>query len=146
MKIQTREISFHFSNNVANICSHWLKVWRSTEIKYIFMLCTYDILCKLSAIPHINSETNPLTLMINVVCKYLRQFLCTSFGVATLPICCNIKWWGRWLFITAKWNIPEFSEIFPGIVLVSIIYVRYCGFVSILPFLLGALWKKNYLL
>ena len=29
--------------------------------------------------------------IINVVCKYLRQFLGTSFGVATLPTCCNIK-------------------------------------------------------
>ena len=48
---------------------------------------------------------------------------------------------GDW-FISAKWTIPEFPEIFPGIDLVSIIYVRYCGFASILPFLLGALWKK----
>ena len=37
--------------------------------------------------PYINSETSP---PINVVCKYLRQFLGRSFGVATLPICCNI--------------------------------------------------------
>ena len=29
--------------------------------------------------------------IINVVCKYLRQFLDTSFGVATLPIYCNIE-------------------------------------------------------
>ena len=33
-----------------------------------------------------------LYLIINVVCKYLRQFLGTSFDVATLPIYCNIEW------------------------------------------------------
>ena len=76
------------------------------------MLCAYDILCKLSTIPHINSETNPLTLMINVVCKYLRQFLCTSFGVATLPICCNIKWWGRWLIYYCKVEHPRIFRNF----------------------------------
>ena len=37
-----------------------------------------------STIPHINSETNPPPPIINVVCKYLRQFLDTSFGVASL--------------------------------------------------------------
>ena len=42
-------------------------------------------------IPHINSETNLLPSIINVVCKYLTQCLSTSFGVATLPICCNIE-------------------------------------------------------
>ena len=67
-----------------------------------------------TTIPHINSETNPPSPIINVVCKYLRQFLATSsgvgalliyynnvvckylrqflgtsFGVATLPINCN---------------------------------------------------------
>ena len=42
-------------------------------------------------IPHINSETNPYPPIINVVCKYLRQFLGTSFGVATLPIYYNIE-------------------------------------------------------
>ena len=47
-----------------------------------------------SAIPHINSETNPPPPIINVVCKYLRQFRDTSFGVATLPIYCNIELWG----------------------------------------------------
>ena len=44
-----------------------------------------------STIPHINSETNPPSSMINVVCKYLRQFLGTRFGVATLSISCNIE-------------------------------------------------------
>ena len=43
------------------------------------------------AIPHINFETNPPPPILNVVCKYLRQFLGTSFRVATLPICCNIE-------------------------------------------------------
>ena len=32
--------------------------------------------------------TSPI---INVVCKYLRQFLGTSFGVAILPINCDIE-------------------------------------------------------
>ena len=41
-------------------------------------------------IPHINSQSNPPPPIINVVCKYLRQFLDTSFGVATLPIYCNV--------------------------------------------------------
>ena len=44
-----------------------------------------------ATIPHINSETSPLPPIINVVCKYLRQFLGTSFGIATLPIYCNIE-------------------------------------------------------
>ena len=45
-----------------------------------------------STIPHINFETNPPSPMINVVCKYLRQFVGTlRFGVATLPISCNIE-------------------------------------------------------
>ena len=43
------------------------------------------------SIPHINSETNLPPPIVNVVCKYLREVLGTSFGVATLPICCNIE-------------------------------------------------------
>ena len=39
-----------------------------------------------ATITHINSETNPPPPIINVVWKYLRHFLCTSLGVATLPI------------------------------------------------------------
>ena len=42
-----------------------------------------------ATIPHINSETNPPPPIINVVCKCLRHFLGTSFGVAALPIYCN---------------------------------------------------------
>ena len=46
----------------------------------------------LSAIPYINSETNPpLSHVINVVSKYLTHFLGISFGVATLPISCNTE-------------------------------------------------------
>ena len=44
----------------------------------------------LATLAHINSETNPPPLIINVVCKYLSQFVGASFGVATLPICCNV--------------------------------------------------------
>ena len=40
---------------------------------------------------HINSEINPPPPIISFVCKYLRQFLGTSFRVVTLPICCNIE-------------------------------------------------------
>ena len=43
-------------------------------------------------IPHINSKTNPPPHIIKVVCKYLRKCLGISFGVATLPIYCNIEW------------------------------------------------------
>ena len=44
-----------------------------------------------SAIPHINSETNLPDPIINVADKYLRQFLDTGFGVASLELCCNIE-------------------------------------------------------
>ena len=37
-----------------------------------------------------NFETNSPPPIINVVCKFLKQFFDTSFGVATLPRCCNI--------------------------------------------------------
>ena len=46
---------------------------------------------KVTAIPHINSETNPLPYIINVVCKYLAQLLGRNFRVVTLPIYCNIE-------------------------------------------------------
>ena len=48
----------------------------------------------LSTIRHINSETNPPSPIINVVFKYLRQFLGTSFSVATRLLCGNI-WQGE---------------------------------------------------
>ena len=48
----------------------------------------------LTTMLHINSETNPPPPMINVVCKYLKQFLGASFGIATQPICCNIEYGG----------------------------------------------------
>ena len=44
----------------------------------------------LPTMPHINSGTYPPPPIFNVVCKYQRQFLGTSFGVAILPLCCNI--------------------------------------------------------
>ena len=53
---------------------------------YILFPKTY-----LPKIPHINSETNPPPTIINLVCKYLRQFLGTSVRVATLLIYCNTK-------------------------------------------------------
>ena len=42
-------------------------------------------------IPHINCETNPPPSIVSAACKYLREFLGTRFGVATLPLCCNIE-------------------------------------------------------
>ena len=33
----------------------------------------------ITTMPHINSETNPPFPIINVICKYLRQFPGTSF-------------------------------------------------------------------
>ena len=62
------------------------------------------------------------------MCKCLRQFLGTNVGVTAFSICCNTEWKrGAW-FISAKWTIPEFQEIFPGIDFVSIMYVKYWGF------------------
>ena len=37
------------------------------------------------------SKTNPLTSIIKVVCKYLRQFLGISFDFATLATCYNTE-------------------------------------------------------
>ena len=53
-------------------------------------------------LPYINSETSLPLLIISVVCKYLKQFLSKSFGVATLPICSNIGYGGRARFISEK--------------------------------------------
>ena len=64
-------------------------------------------------------DPSPSPIII-VVCKYLRQFLGTIFGVVTLPIYCNIESGESTWFISAKWGIPEFPEMFPGLDLVSI--------------------------
>ena len=37
----------------------------------------------------------------------------------------HLVWWRVWI-IFERWTIPKFPEIFPGIALVSIIYLRYC--------------------
>ena len=42
-------------------------------------------------IPLINSKTKPPYPMINVVCKYMRQFLGTRFGITTLLMSWNIE-------------------------------------------------------
>ena len=55
-----------------------------------------------ATIRHKNSETNSTPLIINVVCKYLRQFVGASFSVATLPICCNIEQGERDLIYICK--------------------------------------------
>ena len=49
---------------------------------------------------------------INIVCKYLRQVLVASFGVASLPICCNIEYGEGVWFISAKRTIPDFRNSF----------------------------------
>ena len=60
-----------------------------SQIGLILLFCSPYL--PQATIPHINSETNPPPPIINGVCKYLRQFRDTSFGVATLPISCNIE-------------------------------------------------------
>ena len=55
-----------------------------------------------ATIRHRNSETNSTPRIINVVCKYLRQFVGASFGVAILPICCNIGQGERGLIYICK--------------------------------------------
>ena len=57
----------------------------------LIQLHRYKRRIKKPAVSHINSKNNPLSPIINVVCKYLGQFLGTSFGVTTLPICYNIE-------------------------------------------------------
>ena len=63
-----------------------------------------------ATILHTNSETNPFSPIISVVCKYLRHVLGIGFGVATLPVCYNIESGGEGgaRFISVKWSIPEF--------------------------------------
>ena len=85
------KLSFVFSTFSQNLTA-------SLKVLYFFGIMFHDItsskfsefipylVVEVPAIPHMNSETNPPTPIISVVCKYLRQFLGTSFGVATLPI------------------------------------------------------------
>ena len=73
-----------------------------------------------------NSEISPPPPISNVVCKYLRQFLGTTFGIATHLITLS-RGQRPDLFLQGyRISTPEFPEFFPGIDLVSIIYVRYC--------------------
>ena len=76
---------------------------------------------KQSAAPYLNSKTNPPPPIINVFCKYLRQFVGTSFRVATLPIYYKTELGGGAWFISGKWTIAEFLGLFPGSELVAII-------------------------
>ena len=85
-------------NRILNILGFW--IYQGSE--YVRVL-------NMPGIPYITSETNPPPSVINVVCKYLRQFLGTSFGVAALPICCNVDEKGGAWFISAKWTIPELT-------------------------------------
>ena len=72
---------------------------------------------------HINPETNAPPPIINVVCKYLRQFIGTSFGVVAIQVVLSqytatLTREGPDLFLQ--------SEPLQKIDLVLIIYVRYC--------------------
>ena len=83
----------------------------------------YFLFIFLDNISHIFWDQPPI---INVVCKYQRLCRGTSFGVATLLVCCNVEWEIEVWLISEKWTIPEFPEIFPWIAFVSIICVKYC--------------------
>ena len=63
-----------------------------------------------STITHINSETNPPLPIINVVCKYLRQFLGTFLGALLCQYTATLSMGWDW-FVSEKWTIPEFPEI-----------------------------------
>ena len=71
----------------------------------------YFLFIFFKTIPYINSETNPPSPIFNVVCKYLIQFLGTSFSSATLPICCNI---GKGLIYFCKVDHSRISRNFSG--------------------------------
>ena len=77
-------------------------------------------LCLVDAIPHMNSETNTHPQVSETVSWYKLRYFCSSNMLQ--------HWEGGEgaRFISAKWTIPELQEIFPGIYLDSIIYVRYC--------------------
>ena len=70
--------------NIKNSAFKIKKMAGFSKLSFIFHLF-------LQAISHINSATNPPSPIINVVCKYLRQVLCKSFGISTLLIYCNIE-------------------------------------------------------
>ena len=68
---------------------NFLVMYKNGLIRKIML--TSNFIKSQPATPHINSETSPPPSIINVVCKYLRQFLGTSFSVATLLICGKIE-------------------------------------------------------
>ena len=110
---------YRVSMKGTDILSHYLKLCVNGFVFALISQCkmkltvfSYWILVKLSTISYINSETNPPLTIVNVVCKYLRQFLGTSFGVTTLPKCCNIENRGGNWFISEKWTNPEFPKFF----------------------------------
>ena len=69
----------------------------------------------------------PLHPIINVVCKYLGQFLVANFGVASLPTYCNIDSGGTGLVYFCKVDHSRVYNFFSGTDLVLIIYLRYCS-------------------
>ena len=89
---------FNSASVLLNFFMNW--VWNLAQVLFntynhhyneLFFIFSIFISMSRPAIPYINCETNPPSPMINVVCKYLRKFLGTSFGVTTLPKCYNIE-------------------------------------------------------
>ena len=69
------------SSRMVNLSQKNAKFFQTPFYFYLFFWTLHQI----------NSETNPPTPIINVLCKYLKQFLGTSFGAPTLLISCNIE-------------------------------------------------------
>ena len=57
---------------------NFLVMYKNGLIRKIML--TSNFIKSQPATPHINSETSPPPSIINVVCKYLRQFLDTSYS------------------------------------------------------------------
>ena len=118
-----------------------LDVWQGSEyisIQHLSLVLFSSVLYlfiprlsmeKKSTIPHINSETNPPPPIINIACKYLRVFLGTSFGIATLPICrCmyqgvrNVRFLENFTYVPNEWSLLKYATmvcIFPRIQFIS---------------------------
>ena len=77
-------------------------------------------------IPHINSETNPPTPISMLFASIWDSFFAQASVLLLFQYCATLsRGEGPNLFLQ-KCTIPEFQEIFTGIDLISIIYVRYC--------------------
>ena len=101
-------------------------LWGFQNVSEHLFLCNTSGGCfcaVLPTLPHISSETFPPFPIINVVCKYLRQFLGTSLGVSYSA---NIQLHGvggRGLIYFCKVDHPRIFKNFSRNCVVSIIYV-----------------------